>query len=74
MGMEESPRQRNATNRTHGTDRPQEPRIILPHGGYENLKSYQAATIIFDATNAFCDRFINPRSRTYDQMVQAARS
>ncbi len=29
---------------------------------------------MFDATNVFCDRFINPRSRTFDQMVQAARS
>jgi restriction system protein len=72
--MEERKRQRNRTNRTHGTDRTQEPRLIPPHGGYENLKSYQATTIIFDATHAFCDRFINPRSRTYDQMVQAARS
>jgi four helix bundle suffix protein len=32
------------------------------------------AEIIYDATVAFCDRFINPRSRTHDQMVQAARS
>lgn len=71
---EERKRQRNRTNGTHGTDRTPEPRIIPPHGGYESLKSYQATTIIFDATNAFCDRFISPRSRTYDQMVQAARS
>jgi len=67
-------KQRNGTNRTDGTHGHQEPRIIPPHGGYHNLKSYQAAEIIFDATNAFCERFINPRSRTYDQMVQAARS
>jgi four helix bundle suffix protein len=67
-------KQRNGTNRTNGTDRPQEPRLIPPHGGYHNLKSYQTTEIIFDATNAFCNRFINPRSRTYDQMVQAARS
>jgi four helix bundle suffix protein len=32
------------------------------------------AEIIYDATVAFCDRFISPRSRTHDQMVQAARS
>ena len=50
------------------------PKIIAPHGGYEQLKSYQAAEILFDATSAFCDRFIDPRSRTHDQMVQAARS
>ena len=51
-----------------------EERIIPPHGGYRNLKSYQTAEIIYDATVAFCNRFINPRMRTYDQMVQAARS
>jgi len=31
-------------------------------------------TIIYDATVAFCERFIDKRSRTVDQMVQAARS
>jgi four helix bundle suffix protein len=48
--------------------------IIPPHGGYQNLKSFQTAEIIYDATAAFCDRFIDRRSRTHDQMVQAARS
>jgi len=32
------------------------------------------AEIVFDATAVFCDRFIDRRSRTHDQMVQAARS
>lgn len=32
------------------------------------------AEIIFDGTAAFCGRFIDRRSRTLDQMVQAARS
>jgi four helix bundle suffix protein len=31
-------------------------------------------TIIYDATVAFCGRFVDRRSRTVDQMVQAARS
>ncbi|MEN6578926.1 MAG: hypothetical protein ABFD90_21460 [Phycisphaerales bacterium] len=66
--------ERNGTDKTDRTDGNHEHRIISPHGGYRNLKSYQAAEIIFDATNAFCARFINPRSRTFDQMVQAARS
>jgi four helix bundle suffix protein len=48
--------------------------VIGPHGGYRNLKSYQNAEIIHDATVAFCNRFIDRRSRTHDQMVQAARS
>ena len=49
-------------------------RIIPPHGGYQDLKSYQMSEIVYDATVAFCNRFINIRSRTHDQMVQAARS
>lgn len=48
--------------------------LIKPHGGYRNLKSFQHAELVYDATVKFCDRFINPRSRTHDQMVQAARS
>lgn len=50
------------------------PELISPHGGYRNLKSYQTAEIIYDATVVFCNRFIDKRSRTHDQMVQAARS
>ena len=49
-------------------------RFIPQHGGYKNLLSYQKAEIVYDATVYFCRRFIDPRSRTYDQMVQAARS
>ncbi|MBM4427175.1 MAG: four helix bundle protein [Chloroflexi bacterium] len=48
--------------------------LIPPHGGYRNLKSYQTAEIVYDATVVFCNRFIDKRSRTHDQMVQAARS
>ncbi len=48
--------------------------FIPPHGGYENLISYQKALIVFQATKYFCARFLNPRDRTYDQMIQAARS
>ena len=47
---------------------------LLPHGGYEHLRSYKVAEAIYDATVVFCDRFIEKRSRTHDQMVQAARS
>lgn len=50
------------------------PPLIPPHGGYRNLKSYQTAEIVYDATVVFCDRFIDKRSRTHAQMVQAARS
>jgi len=48
---------------------------FLPkHGGYKKLLSYQKAEIIFEATVYFCERFIDRRSRTHDQMIQAARS
>jgi len=48
--------------------------FIPPHGGYANLLSYQKAEIVYDATVYFCDRFVDKRSRTRDQMIQAARS
>lgn len=57
-------------------NKPQKPKssLIPPHGGYRSLKSYQTAEIVYDATVVFCDRFIDRRSRIYDQMVQASRS
>lgn len=48
--------------------------VLLPHGGYEKLRAYAVAKAVYDATVVFCDRFIDKRSRTHDQMVQAARS
>lgn len=51
----------------------QEP-LIPKHGGYRSLKSFQIAQLVYDVTVRFCDRYIDRRSRTHDQMVQAARS
>ncbi len=48
--------------------------FIDPHGGFRTLKSYQMSEIVYDGTAVFCDRWIGRRSRTHDQMVQAARS
>ena len=48
--------------------------IISKHGGYRNLLTYKRAEMIYDATVRFCEQFLNPRDRTVDQMVQAARS
>ncbi|SRR5581483_6881728 len=48
--------------------------FIRPHGGYQNLLSYQKAQIVYDITVRFCERFLDKRDRTVDQMVQAARS
>lgn len=47
---------------------------IRTSGGYRDLRSFQAATVIYDATYWFCERYLDPRSRMADQMVQAARS
>src|SRR6266850_1853445 len=52
-----------------------EPEKLIPlHGGYRKLKSFQIAQLCYDVTVRFCERYISPRSRTHDQMVQAARS
>src|SRR5881628_3276410 len=52
-----------------------EPEKLIPlHGGYRKLKSFQVAQLVYDVTVRFCDRYIEKRSRTHDQMVQAARS
>lgn len=42
--------------------------------GFKSLSSYILATIIYDLTVQFVERWINPHSRTVDQMQQAARS
>ncbi len=48
--------------------------LIPKHGGYRKLKSFQVAQLVYDITVRFCDKYIGRRSRTHDQMVQAARS
>jgi len=48
--------------------------FIPVHGGHKKLLSYQKVEIVYDATVRFCDRFIDRRSRTHDQMIRAARS
>jgi len=47
---------------------------LRPSGGYRDTCSFQTATIIYNATYWFCEKYLDPRSRTVDQMVQAARS
>jgi four helix bundle suffix protein len=48
--------------------------FIPKHGGFRKLRSFQTAQLAYDGTVIFCGRFIDKRSRTHDQMVQAARS
>ena len=51
------------------------PRTFLHKGGgYENLKVFKKATVIYDLTFYFTQRFLTRGDRTIDQMVQAARS
>ena len=53
---------------------PEPEKLIPPHGGYRKLKSFQVAQLSYDVTVRFCQRYIDYKSRTRDQMVQAARS
>ena len=48
--------------------------LIPLHGGYRKLKSFQVAQLVYDVTVRFCERYVDRKSRTRDQMVQAARS
>jgi len=48
--------------------------LIPKHGGYRKLRSFQLAQLVYDVTVRFCERYIDNKSRTHDQMVQAARS
>ena len=48
--------------------------LIPKNGGFRKLKSFQIAQLSYDVTVRFCDRYVEKRSRTHDQMVQAARS
>lgn len=43
-------------------------------GGYKNLPFFKQAEIIYDFTVEFVKKYINPYSRTKDQMEQASRS
>ncbi len=47
---------------------------LRPSGGYRDTAGFQTAILIYDATYWFCEKFMDSRSRTVDQMVQAARS
>ncbi len=77
-----SDKRENGTHETHGANRSSSSRashsqpasFLPPHGGYEELLSFRKARVVYDATVKFCERFVDARSRTTDQMVQAARS
>ncbi|GAB6068877.1 hypothetical protein JCM13664_21980 [Methylothermus subterraneus] len=62
------------SDRSDGSDRSDKQKRLRPSGGYRSTASFQTATLIYDATYFFCEKFLDPRSRLVDQMVQAARS
>jgi four helix bundle suffix protein len=73
-----SEQERRVSDGSDKSDRSDAPdtrgRLIPKHGGYRKLRSFQTAQLVYDGTVAFCNRFVDRRSRTHDQMVQAARS
>ena len=48
--------------------------LIKPHGGYQGLKAFQMSEFVYDGTVALTRLYLDRKSRTADQMVQAARS
>lgn len=48
--------------------------IVDRHGGYKSLPFFKQAEIIYDFTVEFVKKYIDYKSRTKDQMEQAARS
>ena len=72
-----SPDPNDPADQTDHAGHPKRPpgrKKLRPSGGYRKTASFQTATIIYDATYWFCEKFLDSRSRTVDQMVQAARS
>ena len=47
---------------------------VRKSGGYRDLRTFQSATLIYDATYWFCEKYCDRYSRMTNQMVQAARS
>ena len=66
----------NKTNRTYPSNQSYSTgeNLFFKHGGYRNLQSFQMSTLVYDLTIEFCKKYIDFKSRTKDQMEQAARS
>jgi hypothetical protein len=47
------------------------PKRLRPSGGYRSTASFQTATLIYDATYWFCEKFLDPRSPRAEQMLIA---
>lgn len=62
------------SDRTDKIDKTDGERLLFAHGGYSELKSFQMSTLVYDLTVEFTKKYIDYKSRTRDQMDQAARS
>lgn len=62
------------SDKSDTSDRSDKPGLIPVHCGYRHLRSFRVSEIVYDGTVIFCNRFVDKRSRTHDQMLQAARS
>lgn len=49
-------------------------KLLNKPGNYKRLLSYQKSEVIYQLTYFFLTRFLTKSDRTYDQMLQAARS
>jgi four helix bundle suffix protein len=65
---------RHGQKRTFTEEAEMSENLIPTHGGYRKLKTFQLSQLIHDLTVEFVESFVDARSRTRDQMVQAARS
>ena len=55
-------------------DSPHQRPFLPARGNYRELLFYKKAEVLYDITFRFCQRFLQKSDRTFDQMLQAARS
>ena len=48
--------------------------LIPRYTNYKNLLCYKKSLVVYDMTFYFCNKYIDHKDRTFDQMLQAARS
>ena len=48
-------------DRSSGSDAAGSRKRLRPSGGYRQLRSFRVATVIYDATVSFCERFVDKR-------------
>ena len=55
-------------------DSPEEKKVLRQQTNWQDLYFYQKATVLYQLTFTFAERYLRRGDRTVDQMVQAARS